>query len=117
MKLIIDRREWLRGEGPRSSKLLRSSDSKRCCVGIYARALGVPDKNILDYVWPNRRYDMDEPVWRADEAPWLLAESTDETMKRNLSCLNDDPFLDDFTRERLIKERFAEHDVEVTFIN
>ena len=111
MKLIIDRREWLRGEGPGPSKLLRSSDGTRCCVGIYARALGVHDGSILNCSWPGERC-----VWHADEAPWLPIHP-EEDARDSLSCLNDDPALDDATRERLITERFAEHDVDVTFIN
>ena len=116
MKLIIDRREWLRGEGPGPSKLLRGSDGKRCCVGIFARALGVPDEKILDCTWPGQmRISMSKPVWQADEAPWLLVHVNDDTAE--LSYFNDDPRLDETTRERLIAERFTEHGVEVTFIH
>ena len=118
MKLTIDRLEWLRGEGPLRSKLLRDSDGKRCCVGIYAQALGVPDEKILDCAWPNRMGEDiliwdSETWWCAEEAPWLH----NECAAPGLANINDDPELNEVTREQLITGRFAEHDVEVTFIN
>ena len=41
--LTIDRAVWYRGQGPEESKLLRSEDGRRCCIGLYLQACGVPD--------------------------------------------------------------------------
>lgn len=45
---IIDRTNWLRGEGSKASRLLRPTDEKMCCVGIYLKACGVPRDQLLD---------------------------------------------------------------------
>ena len=48
MKFEIDRKRWLRGEGPSLSALLRKSDGKMCCLGFKAKALGIADADITD---------------------------------------------------------------------
>jgi hypothetical protein len=35
MKLTVDRKTWLRGEGDRVSRLLRPSDGQMCCLGFW----------------------------------------------------------------------------------
>ena len=47
MKLVIDRKVWLRGEGDAVSRLLRPEDQKMCCVGISGKALGLPDRESM----------------------------------------------------------------------
>ena len=132
MDMVIDRTEWLRGEGTVKSFLLRESDGKRCCVGIYARALGVPDTQTLNCPWPRQRrcychidgspfsfgvfkahadYDDDPVVWRADEAEWLISPD------HGLGGINDDPTMDETVREEAITAIFAKHGVHVSFIN
>lgn len=42
-EFTIRRSIWLRGEGRNaSSVLLRTSDGRQCCVGIYLESVGVP---------------------------------------------------------------------------
>jgi hypothetical protein len=53
LKLTIDRKKWLHGEGSTVSKLLRRSDSKMCCLGFLAKSLGASDESILDYTGPS----------------------------------------------------------------
>ena len=113
MDLIIDRNEWLRGEGGIKSFLLRESDGKRCCVGIYARALGVPDNQILNCPWPRQGSSSVESVWRADEADWLIP-GVDQLY--SLGGIND-AYIDETDREGQIAAIFAEHGVNVSFIN
>ena len=116
MKLTIDRQEWLHGEGSSTSCLLRTSDGKRCCVGIYARALGVKDELLRDVAWPRQNITNH---WDAAEAPWLLpwngVGGCNEFERQRLAVLNDAPKI--ANREADIKEIFARHDVDVTFIN
>ena len=56
MILKIDRRTWLRGEGPTDSALLRS-DGEKCCLGFYALACGLAPENILTLKTPSEVYE------------------------------------------------------------
>src|SRR5258705_13829674 len=78
--LVIDRRKWLRGgdlDGL-TSVLLRPSDGKMCCMGIYGRALGVPRKKLLNIGLPTSAdetldLDDDDPSTAAAQWPaWLF---------------------------------------------
>lgn len=91
-ELTIKRSEWLRGEGVIDSALLRKSDQKRCCVGIYGRALGVSDTTLEGKGWPNMRGYMDHGfIWdvKGTEAEWLVAD--EDKTRRYLSTFNDIP--------------------------
>jgi len=106
-EFVISRKEWLRGEGMRNSALLRKSDGKRCCVGIFARACGAPDASIIDRVWP-RRWDRWAPEWLFQEEEFF--ESYD-----SLAAVNDKTDLPDAERERVIAAMFAAQGITVTF--
>jgi hypothetical protein len=123
MELVIDRKIWLRGEGTSKSYLQRLSDGKRCCVGTFCIAAGIPPKRIIGcsaislfnkigqslavnfqtvdaQVTFNRLYVInDTPV--GDECPFL---APNERMTEE-------------KREELIKTEFAKLGVNVTFIN
>ena len=110
---VIKRSEWLRGEGVERSYLLRGSDGKRCCVGIYARALGIPDSAIRGFSWPYSGGQIRNPcAWDTDdsEASWLNSLSAD-----TLSVENDDKFTSDPEREIAIANIFANVGITVTF--
>lgn len=121
MKLIIDRRIWLRGEGDADDNpadpacLLRESDGKRCCVGIYLRALGVPDSELKGV-----REAQGVRGLPAD-AHWLV-DSHEHRMIQNsqagldLYDLNDAKRPGGVVREARIRKKFAEHGVEVRFV-
>ncbi len=116
-RLTIDRSIWLRGadaDDGRNSFLLRPSDGKRCCVGIYLSALGIPDEllsgesedggvrvPVEDDEYETRRHDL-VPNWLADEC--------------EVYRVNDDPKLPESEREAFIAQRFAENGVDVTFV-
>lgn len=110
MKLTINRKKWLRGEGGLESCLLRESDGKMCCVGIYLSALGVSDDSLRDsntaYIAQARGGELPQ------QALWLfLGEGREDA--DNLYAVNDrkcEP-----CREAKIKELFAKHGVEVMF--
>lgn len=114
MDLTIDRRVWLRGEGSGPSRLLRESDGKMCCVGMYLAARGVAS-------------DLLRGKSAADQldcrlaAGWLLCvdvvgqlHSTDDAMR--LYVVNDARDLSDGDREAGIAALFAAHGVTVTFV-
>jgi hypothetical protein len=128
VKLEINRAEWLRGDNMHSC-LLRERDSKRCCLGIYGRALGIPDRFMLEEVEPVRweadSRDGDEFNAGRNEAgqlwpSWLClpagfrASRTDE---QRIIEVNDDPDLDEPERETAIASIFARHGVEVAFVD
>ena len=114
MKLVIDRKVWLRGEGDAVSRLLRPEDQKMCCVGIYGKALGLPDKVLEDVttatgwggttVWPD---------WVLEECH-TLGKTTDIA---EVYVTNDEMDFNDRERETRLTLLFAKHGVEVEFIN
>ena len=115
-KLIIKRSEWLRGESE-TSFLLRSSDGKKCCLGFYALFCGLQKKDII-----NLEAKRNVRNWPGDEeylqACWLF----DNNFRESQDCdrlieINDDSFISEEKREKLISEIFASHDVEVEFID
>lgn len=115
MKFTIDRNVWLRGEGVCNSKLLRD-DGKMCCVGIFLKALGVMDEDLID-----QRVAYDLGIVRLEklQCPWLAAHGADEPVPSiiELYRTNDSRVMDDADREQLITKEFGKHDVEVEFIN
>ena len=104
----IDRREWLRGEGTERSALCRSSDGKKCCVGIYLESLGVPIDRMLDV--SNANF---VAVRLPESAQWLIRGLTATPVARTLYRTNDEKEVPD--REAEIVRQFAANGVTVTF--
>jgi len=119
MKLVIDRKRWLRGEGSEGSMLLRSIDDKMCCLGFYGIACGLTPERIRDAETPS-----DVPVQSFKKSidsiwgngDWLFKNYTSSADCEALMGANDDEHSSDQAREDRIKEVFAKHDVEVEFI-
>jgi hypothetical protein len=105
MKLIIDRKKWLRGEGFMGSRLLRSGDNKKCCVGFYANALGFADEQIRD----SSTLAIVDKLGVCD---WKTKPDMDA-----LYITNDARNTSDSFKERQIKRLFAKHGVKVEFVN
>jgi hypothetical protein len=119
MKLIIDRSKWLRGEGPSSSCLLRPEDGKMCCLGIYALACGVPKDEIWGQLAPGEG-KLNKELWTKARrgGAWLFESGGHVILSRDCSDLmneNDDPCIGG--KESKIAKIFAEHGVEVTFVD
>ena len=106
MKLIIDRKEWLRGEGGENSYLLRHSDHKRCCIGILGKACGIEDHIMLVETTADSTPDAAWPEWCLKSAD--IAEAY---------RVNDNPTIGDIKREHELTKIFARHDIEVEFID
>jgi hypothetical protein len=113
MKFTIDRSKWLRGEDAKDgldSYLLRPSDGKQCCVGIYLSAIG-----FLDDELHGRTEDTELRHHFSEESDhqvphWLCAES-------EVYGINDSSALSEPERERRIAERFAAGGVTVEFVD
>jgi hypothetical protein len=128
--LIIDRNSWIRGEGIAYSRLLRSLDNKKCCLGFYCSSLlGVPDNFLLDHGAPNFVYH------EAIRSSWLLkpysnfvsvsqscfdiTRINDKEIGHTLFLTNNKSMIlkNEKMREELLKTKFKEQGVYVYFIN
>lgn len=115
MKLIIDRKRWLRGEGPGPSRLLREEDNKMCCLGFYSLAKGATEAQIYGLRVPNQSKELCKlmpELIRTDNGTVLSSDNTLELM-----VYNDCRIHAEVTRESKIKEHFKNIGVEVEFIN
>jgi hypothetical protein len=110
MKLVIDRSKWLRAEGADESRLLRPNDGKMCCLGFFGLACGLEEDDLADMSVPGDVSSLAKSRW----PDWLTACSIvsgrapqDDLMEENDTDAN----------ERTIAEIFAEHGVEVEFVD
>lgn len=113
MKLIIDRKKWLRGEGSITSRLLRSSDEKQCCVGMYLGQLGVSRELLRDRSTPCD--GLGAPIPLPVDAEWLVDGKDNSPAASMLYCINDPPDILEADRELDITAEFAKRGVEVKF--
>lgn len=124
-EFTIDRKVWLRAneEDRRGygSYLLREIDQKRCCLGIYLSACGVPDK-FLEGVGSPGLLHRQVPEVRDLIPRWLICDDPALSEGGNsMSCssmmeANDDDTTGDIEKESFLTERFAEQGVRVVFV-
>lgn len=133
-KLVIDRSIWLRGEGNEDSYLLRNTDNKMCCLGIYLEACGVSRERLGGIPTPSELANLDvevpkEAEWlvnkkpnptpsqRWEGTPWAhrLMEENDDVLPRNAP--KDIKKQNEHRREANIAQLFRANGVEVEFIN
>lgn len=117
MKLVIDRTRWLRGEG-RGSRLLRQEDNKMCCLGFLGQHCGVSDAEMLERAAPWQAKPEKFPSWLTIK----LDPEEDSVLDASKACYdimrtNDNTSLSDLTREATLVEMFANHDIQVEFVN
>lgn len=107
-EFVIDRTVWLRGEGARDSRLLRPSDGKMCCLGIYLKACELKDEAISN---------LTVPASVGGQVPqWLLFQpSFEHTHVVDLMIDNDTPNLSEVEREASIVSGFEKNGIKVTF--
>src|SRR5262245_2728670 len=121
MKLVIDRSNWLHGEGSENSFLLRGSDGKMCCLGFLACQLGAKEKTITnnsnssdmkDLIYYNSNpSDMPSLI---DWPEWMLTiDNADSKITTLLMSVNDNENYSDGDREQRIDEIFDEQSIEV----
>ena len=131
-KLVIDRRTWYRGQGSAESRLQRSEDGCRCCLGFYCLQLaGFPESEIVDKTSPQELDDgvkitaLHELLFfnEEDDQQYVDSSLTGELIDINDYELGAPHQYEQFKiateqeRERLITEKFASIGVEVEFIN
>lgn len=127
-KFTLDRSRWYRGKGPGGSALLRASDGKMCCLGLYLESCGVPHGELTWKVYPSGSKDRlpaegqwlatDDDTRRTYSVPSYDKDSTLPTFASNfIAYTNDDRSIDDEEREKILTKAFAENGVEVTFVD
>lgn len=121
--LVIDRVKWYRGKGGHGSALLRAKDHLMCCLGFCLLQRGFSSDELLEVGTPgempcvNRAHPDAFPkvaglVDEYDEGGTYETETCEA-----LVDVNDDPNIDDATREKRITKLFAEIGITVQFIN
>lgn len=111
MNLVIDRQIWLRGTGNSHSRLLR--DGKRCCLGVYLGAMGLPDLELNGIPSPAAtRSAMYIPTFA-----WLVDQRGNSKLANRLMAVNDAQGIDEETRELWITEGFRQAGITVAFEN
>lgn len=97
-----------------ASLLLNPVSKKKCCMGIYCCACGVPENVLADAMYPA---NLDEP-YRSALPDWLFADKEHRTPSEAAMCLariNDTVLVTPETREKEIVRIFSEHGVKVYF--
>ena len=110
MKLTINRKRWLRGDG--SSMLLRSADKKMCCLGFYCRAVGFKPREIRD---------LGTPRWLVKKWDARLKGLVSKRVANTAVCTelmreNDAIEVEEPFREKRIAALFKRIGVEVRFV-
>jgi hypothetical protein len=122
MKFTIDRSEWLRGEGHEKSFLLRESDGKMCCLGIFSLACGLDPERITNVESPEMvPVEDDESVaslWEKGNpaAGFLFNCAGASNLCSRLMETNDEVNTVEGDREEEITKLFAQGGVEVEFV-
>ena len=116
---VIDRNIWLRGDGGYESYLLRSSDGKQCCLGIYLEACGISRGRLNNSCDPSCLVDewSDVPDWMSEIYAGTLAKRRQAEAVNALIKANDDESLTQDELERQIACGFAKQGITVDFIN
>lgn len=107
-EFVINRAEWRRGKLTLASgNSLLNDDGTRCCLGILARACGIPDKCLLHVEFPTEVYRSE----RGKFPDFLLANF----VERGIARINDSGALDESSLEEQLAAKFAEHGITVRF--
>jgi len=116
-KLTIKRSEWLHGEGPGASYLLRPTDGKKCCLGILATDCGATDEQILDKKSPAdcRNIKWVDGLLQGQESNDLSDQITNTCV--NIMSWNDALCIYESRREEILTKYFQLIDIEVEFVN
>jgi hypothetical protein len=124
MKLIINRREWRRGESAAEKgdpTALLCKDGSKCCLGFYALQCGFTPKQIRGALGP-----IDVPVTNKTTSPeWLkliwfnaaLRIHQNSLLTADAMQINDTADYTEEERESKLTKLFAENGVEVEFNN
>lgn len=112
MKTVIKMSEWLRGEGPYASSLLREADNKMCCLGFRALSSGATKGEICGVSVPEDTSGVRWPMWLVRSGHF--GNRTPECCA--LMKVNDDRSTSDEYKRSEIVRIFFQNGEEVEFI-
>lgn len=98
MKVIISRKQWLRGEGGTVSRLLRKADDKMCCLGFACIQSGLAPIQIREHMSPINLLIFKK---QEEQLPWAhivdVHNKPDQRLKQDvlhaMMAINDAPLL------------------------
>lgn len=111
-EVIIDRSKWWRGKGEEESRLL-NSHGQMCCLGFVCEAFGASSEQLREVSWPTSVLGWNLPI----DLKWLEHEEEHHRTEVNIGITNDDPHESEAAREAFVVKTFAEHDIQITFVN
>lgn len=124
-KLVIDRREWLRGTG---DGRLCDDDNKKCCLGFASAKIGFSEDEMRNITVPMRlvsndlsvNYRLAFPIVKKGKKmfghnKWLLNSGIENSDVFKAEQINDDTSITDKVRESKLKKLFAKHGCKLTF--
>lgn len=120
LKVVVDRKTWLHGEGDDQSFLRRTSDGKKCCLGFACLAVGLDEYVINDVQDPNSlRFKLPN-----NTLPEALQELVGPAycLDNSLTCsdlmrINDQLDYDDTLREEDLVRLGKQVQLEFEFVN
>lgn len=128
MTFEVKRSEWVRGASKVSALLVKEDarseaypDRKRCCLGFFANACGIPDSALKGSSTPARYQHQDpwEPVSREWDklTIWSLSgRRLNGELCGNLMACNDNLDITDYEREVELTSLFSELGHTVVFV-
>jgi hypothetical protein len=119
MKLTINRKDWLRGEGGEKSRLYREDDGRLCCLGFYGLACGLNKNDMVDKPTPAQVPPDKRPAFGPLFKKTYLKRHAVYSLNRvclRLIRINDRNTTSDAFKEKAIKNNFSKIGVKVTFV-
>lgn len=117
-EFTVKRSEWLRGEGDDDSYLYRTTDSKKCCVGFFALACGLEQRQIENIV---SMAELNKVIGSVYNGRFVTKTSpttwTTSFSAAKIYAINDSEILTDQEREATLINYFQELDIKINFID
>lgn len=120
MKVVVNRKTWLRGEGEDNSGLYRSSDGKMCCLGFAGIVCGYNIDELDDNKtpigvndiskWPDNFFEIDE-----HQSPNYPHAKESSRFVNKAMAVNDDADFTDIEREAKLTQIFIDNGHEIVF--
>lgn len=124
MRFEVKRSEWVRGDGSISALLLSennrrpdSPERKRCCLGFFANACGIPDEELEERPSPASVSAFGVSTdWDALSYGSGLSADDTEHCREIITC-NDTAGATDTRREKELRRLFDEIGHEIVFVD
>lgn len=117
LKVIVDRRRWLRGIGSIHSSLFDDVNKKMCCIGFAARACGCSIDQIRDRPSPACVATTYPDMAKARLARFITAEGDNSGSTERMMEINDNTSISDEEREDRLKKWGKKLNIQFTFVN